>query len=212
VTSWGVRTSDNLEGADVILVVEGSEDQLALSALLAARSARLRRALASGSLHMQPLYGSGNLNYILAVIRDSLCLTHAFLDDDEAGRAAAERARAQGFLAPGDHTFANRLGMANTELEDLYDPAVYHGDVLAEFNVDATLNVGKAKNRKWSDRMRLRFEASGQTWDDAIEAALKAVVNRAVAGDPGKALTEQGTNVITALASVLDRKLIAARR
>ena len=51
----GVRTSDNLDGADVVLVVEGTEDKIALAAILASRSKRLRAAIESGALQLVPL-------------------------------------------------------------------------------------------------------------------------------------------------------------
>ena len=207
----GVRTSDNLDGADVVLVVEGTEDRTALAAILADRSKRLRAAIESGALQLVPLYGSGNLTYILSLVRDSLCLTHAFLDDDPAGRDAAEKARAHSFLAPGDQTFAKRLGQKDSEIEDLYAADVYRAAVLERFNVDCSMSVGKAKSLKWSDRMRLRFESSGQQWDSETEAALKAVVGQAVASDPKNALAPVAEAVMESLSSGLERKLTAAR-
>jgi hypothetical protein len=207
----GVRTSDNLEGADVILVAEGAEDGIALRALLADRSERLRQALASGALHIQPLYGAGKLHYVLGMVRDSLCLTHALLDDDEAGRQAADKARRLGFLAPGDQTFTSRTGAAESEIEDLYDVAIYREAVRSNFNVDSAANVGQAKKLKWSSKMRLRFRSAGQAWDDEIEAALKRVVADAVAESPSTALSAPGEAVMTALVDALHRKLSAAR-
>jgi putative ATP-dependent endonuclease of OLD family len=207
----GVRTADNLEGADVVLLVEGAEDQAALHALLAARSAECEQALSTGALHLQPLFGSGNLNYILTVVRDSLCLTHAFLDDDDAGRMAAEKARSQGLLAVADQTFAGRLGQTNSEIEDLYDSAGYAHAVKAGFNVDCGISVGKSKKLKWSDRMRLCFGAAGQSWDDGIEASLKRTVSATVVASPGVALRTEAEPIMDALVEALQRKLTAAR-
>jgi hypothetical protein len=96
-------------------------------------------------------------------------------------------------------------------LEDLYDPDVYADAVREAFNVDCTMSVGKAKNLKWSDRMRLRFQASGQAWDDAVETTLKRTVSASITGAPGQALSEDADAIAAALAEVLEKKLAAAR-
>jgi len=68
----GVRTSDNLEHADVILIVEGEADRRSLVALLSARSTRLRTALSEGTLTVTSVLGGGNLAYVLRQLRDSM--------------------------------------------------------------------------------------------------------------------------------------------
>jgi hypothetical protein len=59
--------------------------------------------------------------------------------------------------------------------------------------------------------MPLRFESSGQQWDDHVEAMVKGVVGDAVVAHPKDALVSVAEPVLGALVTVLDRKLTAAR-
>lgn len=208
----GVRTSDNLAGADLVVVVEGPDDRLALQAVLCQRSRTLAAAANSGAFQIFPIHGAGGLKYALSHLRDSLCLTHAFLDDDMAGRDAANQARELGLLTTADQTFAKRLGQTNSELEDLFAPAVYRAAVMKSFNVDVTASLGKGKSVKWSDRMKLLFGSQGQLWDDKVQESLKQVVAEAVAANVPAAVDPKSEDLFTSLIKVLEIKLTAARR
>jgi putative ATP-dependent endonuclease of the OLD family len=101
----GVRASDNLRHANLVLIVEGEEDRVSLRALLAHHSAAIRMALDKNVLVIDILGGASNLAYKLGLIRDSLCLHHSFLDDDEAGRKGFERARDLGLTSDSETNF-----------------------------------------------------------------------------------------------------------
>ena len=58
----GVRVEDNLSSAEVVLLVEGEEDRVALSAILSDRSEVIRREAASGRFAIDVLAGTGNSN------------------------------------------------------------------------------------------------------------------------------------------------------
>lgn len=85
--SLGVRVSDNLLAAEIILFVEGEEDRSALRALVAYYSTPLAKALSAGVLAIDSLAGGGNLSYKLAMARDSLCTPHVFVDHDLSGKS-----------------------------------------------------------------------------------------------------------------------------
>jgi putative ATP-dependent endonuclease of OLD family len=210
-TVLGVRTSDNLEGAEVILVVEGQEDETALRPLLATGSESLERALADGMLTIYPLHGGGNLNYALTQLRDSLAAVHAFLDADEAGHRAADAASAEGLLGDADRTFAIQPGAEESEFEDLVVPAAYREAVRDRFGVDVEVNLGRRGRSagKWSRRMPLVFEACGERWESRMEGQLKAVVAECVARSPTTAIKPDCETVIGSLVAALDRKLAA---
>lgn len=205
----GVRTSDNLEHAEVVLIVEGPEDELALRALLAERSDALRQALADGTLTIRPLFGGGKLTYVLAELRDSLASVHAFLDHDATGQAAAETAAQEGLLDMTDRTFALLPGAPReTEFEDLVDPAVYAETFQDRFGISVTspwmTRLGKGK---WSQRLPVVVKSSGQSWSDNDLSQYKSAVAQAVATSPGGALKPAAASVIDALVTALESKL-----
>lgn len=204
----GVRTSDNLEHADVILIVEGAEDRRSLSAVLAARSAKLRTALSDGTLAVSALFGGAKLAYALRELRDSMCRAVTFLDDDTEGRQAAIKARDEGLLDPRDEFFASYPGAGEAELEDLFNLAVYGDAVSDELGVRMEPLAQIQRDRgKWSRRMRLLFQNQGKRWDREIGAQAKAIVAESVAASPELAVDPRCEDVFKTLASTLELRL-----
>jgi predicted ATP-binding protein involved in virulence len=79
--TMGVRVSDNLSAAEILLLVEGENDRRAMRALLAHFSKRLATAMHSGILGIDTLLGGSNLGYKLAQAREAMrrvstCLRH----------------------------------------------------------------------------------------------------------------------------------------
>lgn len=177
----GVRVSDNLRSADVLLIVEGEDDRRAFLALLPALSSALGACLSSGTLAIDSLVGSSNLAYRLAQLRDSLCAVHCFLDNDAAGKQAAKRALSEGLACPDDITYAQVLGLVESELEDLYNTASYEPHLQSQYGLNPLSPAYSRSKKKWSDRMALLFASAGATWDDAVKGTLKADVASRVA-------------------------------
>jgi len=202
----GVRASDNLVNASHVLVVEGEEDVIALSALLPHLSSSLAKALKQHQLVIESLGGAGSLPYKLTTLANALCAFHVLLDNDEAGRKAQNRAADEGLLSLADTTLVNCRGMPNSELEDTFDKTVYAASVLSDFGVD--LDDGAFRgNEKWSARVKFCFEKQGKPWSDGIKAQVKAVVARAAAKKPGEALSLHKRSVVDALVAALERKI-----
>lgn len=209
----GVRAADNLRHAELVLVVEGEEDRGALTALIRYASNRLDAALKSGSLTLDSLGGAGNLPYKLSLLRDSLCLCHCFLDDDDAGRSAFERARVDGLVTHASVHFSSCQGKTEAEIEDLYDPAVYTAVLKNSYGVSLDHPSFKSA-RKWSERMRDTFKGQGKAWTEVLEADVKHRVADAVSANPGVALLQARRAPFDALVGGLEERLaeISSRR
>ncbi len=205
----GVQVSDNLASAEVVLVVEGQEDEIALIALLSERSDSLAGAFRDGLLKITPLFGAGKIAYLLSQIRDSLAASHAFLDNDIAGQNAAKAALDSSLLSSSDITMAMCPGeKKGCELEDLINPSIYSQSFLEEFGVDLSNPLSKQMGEgKWSARMKRVFQASGSPWSTEVEKKAKMLVATSVAGSPDIALKAQCDGVLSALDAGLQRKL-----
>lgn len=206
----GVRTSDNLASADVVLIVEGESDRVALRALLADADSLFARALKDGLLAIDTLGGGSNLGYKIGLIRDSLCVPHAFLDNDEEGRLAAEKAQNEGLLTPSEITFAMAPGMTNSEIEDLYERDLYGELIRTGWGVDLNNAVFKSGKAKWSDRVKAVFIASGKQWNSGVEKAIKTGVAERVVGAADSPLQPAKRGVIDALVGEMLHKLRSA--
>ena len=180
----GVRASDNLRHAALVLIVEGEHDRTSLSALLAHASTALRTAIEQNTLVLDPLHGASNLSARLYQLRDALCTSHCFLDDDQAGHEAEEEARRTGLLGAPDVHLAICDGMNEAEVEDMFNVGLYAAMVKATYGVDLTSSRFR-RNRKWSDRMAQVYRAQGKRWTDAVSADVKRRIAQLVEADPG---------------------------
>jgi putative ATP-dependent endonuclease of OLD family len=203
----GVRVSDNLVAAEVLLLVEGEDDRRAMRALLAHHSVKLRKALESGRLGIDTLGGGGNLTYKLTMARESMCVTHSLLDNDLSGREAVSRALTQGVLQVADLSYASCLGMPDSELEDWYDSAHVASVMSSVLGVAPANPYFTSTKKKWSDRMRELCFSSGKPWDPSIEAMAKYKVAEFVVASPELALLPARKSAFDTLVANLESKL-----
>jgi len=202
----GVRASDNLQHAELILVVEGEGDRRAVRALLTHCSKTLASALAQGALGIESLQGGGNLSYKLSQIREALCVAHAFVDCDDAGQRAVNKAMQDGLLTLADVQFTVCAGRDEAEIEDLYEENLYSPMLQNKYGVSIQSPKFKGPS-KWSDRLRDAFKHQGKPWSEQIEARVKADVAELVESNAAAALNAHRKSCFDALVSALEKKL-----
>ncbi len=201
----GVRFSDNLQNARVILLVEGDDDRIALNAILRERNKGTRDALDSGELNIDELSGASGLSQKALFYKSSACQVHCFLDDDQAGKDAWNKAVDRGDLGYNDVNICSIQGKSASELEDLYDPKFYLDKLSAEFGFDKKVFEAIREKGKWSRKMERVFEISGKPWDNTVKNNLKVWMADIAAKQPDKILGNTGPidNLILALNSKL---------
>jgi putative ATP-dependent endonuclease of the OLD family len=204
----GVRAADNLRHAELVLLVEGSEDVAALRALLPAYSDALAAALNQGMLVVSPLDGAGNLSYKASLLRDALCEYHCYLDNDEAAQRSFEKACNDGLITDAQHHAAICNGMPQAEIEDIYDTDVYQRKVETLYGCSLEHPAFKS-SKKWSERMKETFQGQGKPWNDRVKRDVKRVVADAVAAAPKSALNEHKRGSFDALVKALEQRLTA---
>lgn len=207
----GVRAADNLRHADLVLVVEGSDDVKALDALIRENSPELSQALDHGILVISALDGAGNLSYKISLLRDALCECHCYLDNDDAGKSAFEQARVDKLITDAQVNFTICNGMTQAEIEDIYFPDVYKNKLETDFGL--SLDVPQFRsNKKWSERMRDCFLSQGKQWSDRIKMAVKAAVSTQVSMAPQNALNPHKRGSFDGVVNALLIRLAALRK
>jgi len=207
--SLGVRASDNLLHAELVLLVEGPDDARAMAAVLPTRSGVIADALAQGTLAIDHIGGSGNLAYRALMVRNALCEVHCFVDDDQPGRDAVEKARVEGVLEDGDINLCSCQGMSESEIEDLVDPEKYTEMIKTRWRVD--LAAGKPlRKAKWSDRVGAAFKNSGKRWDNSLKNEVKAAVSDLVCAAPETAIATARESSLVGLVTALEIRLKSA--
>jgi putative ATP-dependent endonuclease of OLD family len=202
----GVRVEDNLSSAEVILLVEGEEDRIALLGILSAHNQTVKRELQSGRLSIDVLAGATNLTYRARLHSESLCQIHAFLDDDSAGRRSFEKAAADGVLVLADVNLSKCGGKTEAELEDLYAEEVYEDVLRNEIGLELPRR-GPDKNKKWTERVRNLLRAAGKPYDDGAVRPIKFKVARVAQERGWAALHPSKVGPLESLANSLERKL-----
>lgn len=202
-SSLGVEIPDNLSSADVVLVVEGKHDVTIVRRLLADDQA-LGAALKSGRLAIQHAGGASQVPYHCRLHHDGVASVHVLLDDDKAGRAA--RTKVEDLLHPRDITMTMVNGMGEAEIEDLFDEEAFGTILMSEFNVKLDPSVSHPA-RRFSIRMEEYFRASGQKWNDSVEANLKTSISALLASPSSPAPIDARLGVVEALHRGLTTKL-----
>lgn len=202
----GVRASDNLRHAELVLLVEGENDKTALLALLKHNSPGCREALDSGHLAIDTLCGATNLAYKASMVRAALCAVHCFLDYDTAAKQAFETARREGVLDDGDVNWSTCEGMAESEIEDLYSPQLYAVALQNKYRTSVEIPQFRS-SRKWSERMAKTFRRQAKAWDDRVEKDVKQLVAELVEANPSAALIPERRETIEGLIKTLIQRL-----
>ena len=203
----GVLPEDNLINASHVLVVEGEDDKIALNKILSSLSPTIKDALIKNKLVIQPPAGATNLNYELSRLRSYVCRYFVFLDADEAGYDAAEKAIEKGLLSESDVKYSICNGNNTAEFEDCLKKDFYIEAIRNKFSVD--LGVTSFRNsKKWSDRVKTVFLSQGQRWTEAVEKKVKMEVTKLIpVEDADSVLDEHKRGSIDALVNALENML-----
>ncbi|MEO8399792.1 MAG: AAA family ATPase, partial [Ignavibacteriaceae bacterium] len=194
----GVRASDNLRHAELVLVVEGEDDKVSAEALLKFYSPKLKNAIEQGTLAIDYLGGGTNLAYKLGIIRESLCSYHCFLDYDKTGRESFKKAEDAGLITSADVNYTICDGKTDSELEDLLNKSLYEELLNNKYRIVLTSSKFRS-NKKWSERMRDTFKQHGKDWDDKTEKEIKMKIADLVASNPSVAINENSKSIIEGL-------------
>ncbi len=213
----GVRASDNLRHAALVVVVEGPEDEMALRALLTHYSKKLGEALTKGSIAFQTLGGASKLPYTLSQLQSSICNYYAFIDDDDEGRRGFAEAEKSLLASLSNTSFTTCLGLPEAEFEDLLNEEVYADYFRDKYSVDVR---HRPFDKKWKWSRRIRFgltttgksSATGEVWSEKKEYEDKRAIAGLIVKSPGTAIHPAREHVIKAFIAALETKLESLSR
>jgi putative ATP-dependent endonuclease of the OLD family len=205
----GVRAADNLQNAELVLVVEGEDDAVAVRALLENHSVTIRDAFSTNTIAIESLAGANNLAYKLSMLRSALCQYHVWVDNDSTARLSVQRATDEGLLLPVELHQATVIGMFESEFEDLLKTDLYENFLLTTYGVSTfhpAFNKHQCK-KKWKDRMRTLFVENGKGWDDSTEQNVKRSIAKLVRQNPSTALEGARSTCFVAFANAIDQRI-----
>lgn len=210
----GVRASDNLQHAALIVVVEGPEDEVALRALLPHYSIKLSEALVKGGIAFHVLGGASKLPYALSMLQSSICNYYVLLDDDEEGRKGFTEAQKSLLVSHANTTFTKCLGLPEAEFEDLLHHDVYADYFIKKYSIDVKSRPFDEK-QKWSKRIRFgmmragKSSATGEVWPEKDEYEDKRAIAELVKANPQSAIHLSREDLFKTFVAALESKLVA---
>ena len=202
----GVRLDDNLSSAEVILIVEGEEDRIALASILRSMDAILDKNLRVGRLGIDVLGGATNLSHRIRLHTEAVGKVQVFLDDDQAGRQAFKAATRDGLVDTNDVNFTMVGGKSEAELEDLYDQSVYDDIIKLEVGLPWGAR-GADGNKKWAERLKNLLRQAGKPHEDGTIQIIKIKVAQAAGALGVKAIHPSKSGPIDSLKTALLQKL-----
>ncbi|MGE3144905.1 MAG: ATP-dependent endonuclease [Pseudorhodoplanes sp.] len=202
----GVRLDDNLSSAEVVLIVEGEEDRIALKSILSSMDSELNKEIKSGRIAIDVLGGASNLSHRIRLHTEAMCKVHVFLDDDGAGKQAYKLAQQDGIIEASGVNFSTVSGKTEAELEDLYDGSVYESIIHAEAGLP-WVEQGPDSSKKWADRLRNILRRAGKPHDDPAVMAIKIKVATSAASQGVGAMHVSKKGPVESLVSALKSKL-----
>lgn len=203
----GVRLSDALAAAEVVVVSEGYLDETLLPVLLTQRDPDVHDWLSDGRLVIESA-GSGSKIYprVLSA-RSILTQPIVVLDSDPAGKKDVERLIADGIIEATSVVQVVRSGCTSSELEDLLTQDSYL-DVL-ETTIGFPLNarqkrqLDQGREQAWSERLEMILFNVGVPTPEKLVRRCKFEVTQAAV-----AAVERGENVIRPESEQLLERLV----
>lgn len=211
-TALGVRLSDALAAAEVVVVSEGHLDEVLLPALLIQREPTVREWLAEGRLIIESA-GSGSKIYprVLSA-RTILTQPIVVLDSDPAGRNDVDRLLADGVIEPTAVVQVVRPSCTYSELEDLLVQDSYLAALEARIGFSLKdrqkRRLDRGRDKAWSERLFEILVNAGVPDADHLVKSCKHDVAQAA-----KSAAEQGDSVVRPeCEDLLDRLVDLIRR
>ncbi len=204
----GVKLSDNLYGAKLLLYVEGITDRIVLNSLFRLKSKKIADALKNNELVIQPMSGTDHVEMHLTTAKSMVADFYVFLDNDRAGKESIGNATKKGLLLHNEYMLTAYTDMSrDSEMEDMLDVEFYRKKIETEYGIDLTTGKFKARNKKWADRIKDVFNDCGKIIDDDTLSVIKLKVAQLVATNPSKTLRPEGDVFLNKLIGELEKRI-----
>lgn len=202
----GVRASDNLIHANLVLITEGETDSRAIRALFLSESTVLRSAIRNSHIVIDHLGGNGKLSYRLSELRNILCGSYVFFDYDESSRRIADGAVAEGLIKASEVSYATCPGKKESEWEDLVNVDIYKDWVRDTYGIVPEGPLFQ-NTHSWSKRMADLFHRDGRDWNERVKKDVKTYIAQAIEKNPKGALNHHVRASFDSLKSALESRI-----
>ena len=199
----GIAVSDNLCGAEYVLLLEGKTDIKSLTSIFTSKSPVIQKALQDGTLILHDMKGAKNFvntqRFFQSLIYKKII---TYMDNDKTAQAVYNQALKEQLIEPQDIIFAKINGKEESEFEDILNECIYT-EFLPQSLPDWKRYLHNNK-KKWSDNIKDLYSYSGNPLN--IEE-LKEKISDKVSKDPQSSLDDKKCSTINSLIGKLEKIL-----
>ncbi|MCK6095905.1 ATP-binding protein [Micrococcus sp. EYE_162] len=199
----GVHLGDNLESAEIVVLVEGLTDQKSIPFLLSQFDKKIMDDVKGGRIQFRSTHGTGKIRYQIQREKATICKIRVVMDDDQAGRDESKKIEDSRILASRD-IFLVGGRRAPAELEDIVDPAVYLTGLQEKFGREFSDRHFANRSRKWSENFLSACRLLGVAGEEAtlLEDAKLSVCD-SIQQTRGSLVRAECTDHVKALATFI---------
>ncbi|WP_258068384.1 AAA family ATPase [Rathayibacter sp. AY1E2] len=180
----GVRLSDALSAAEVILIGEGIHDELTLRILLSTLNPAVKASLDDGRVLVEAAGGGSRIYSRVLAARTILTTPIVMIDGDDAGKKDVERLLAEGIVESTFVVQATRPHHQRSELEDLFEVDTYlaalEAHIKFSFSAKERGSLDKDRIKAWSEKLEDILTSRGMPNAKGEVVVAKAIVNAAI--------------------------------
>lgn len=169
----GIRLSDNLVAAEVMVIVEGEDDCISFKNILMKISTKIKNAIKNKKLDFTDLGGATNLKYKCSLYSSLMCKYYAIVDGDKCGISAYEETVQKGLIKYNGAVLYAYGDKKESEFEDFLKKELYKDIISSDYGVNIEVADFKGCKSKWSDRLKKTFIRQMKPFNDQIEAEIK---------------------------------------
>lgn len=150
----GIRLHENLDSAEVVILVEGESDLSSLRKLLSTADKNVEGLFATNRIVVKAVNGSAKMVGLLKHERSTLTKVICVLDSDEAARLAMSELLKSRQISEQEIYMFEVEGKSDSEFEDLFEPRLYLELFNEAFKTDFSSENFDELSTKWSDSVK----------------------------------------------------------
>ncbi len=168
----GIKLSDNLICAEMIIIVEGVSDERIFKYIFPKVSAKIKAALDGNQLKFTALGGASKISYMCSFYSNNMCKYFVIFDGDNCGARSFEEAKQRGLIKEKNSAilYGNNK---ETELEDYFCKSIYEDMIFNDYGVSLDCKEFNKSKFKWSDRLKKAFVSQSKSFSEQTEAEIK---------------------------------------
>lgn len=172
----GVRITDNMSGAQKVILVEGESDKRYFQKLCSDKYPELKRMIDSCELEFVNVHSASKMDFQIRLYNSLIIPTIILLDNDDSGIQTMNSLILNRVKTSNEILIIKSVGMARSELEDIVKFDLYISTIQENFNINLNTSEFKSRRLPWSDRLKRIADRSPAPFTDDIENQIKTIL------------------------------------